>query len=181
MQPEQAMLSSRVSGILRCALAGAAACFLPLLQQPAQAETGTATVQSLEIRVELRSSAPPAGAVVLHNAGALELRVWRMANSWGDQTLSLELKADGSPQSVTLKPQYYTLNGPIYVPLAPGQDYRIEFNLGDRRRWEPDLWHDSAPAAGSELIAVYRSERSPESDKNGVWTGFIRSVPVKLN
>ena len=180
MQPEQAMLLSRVSGVLRCALAGAAACFVPFFQQPAQAETGTATAQSLEIRLELRSSAPPAGAVVLHNAGASELCVWRMANSWGDETLSFELNADGKTQSIKLKPQYYTLNGPIYVPLAPGQDYRIEFNLGNLRRWEPDLWHDHPPAAGSELTAVYHSERSPESDKYSVWTGSLRSAPVKL-
>ncbi len=136
--------------------------------------------QPLEIRLELQSSAPPAGTVVLYNAGASEIRVWDTGTSWGNETLSFELNADGKTQSITLTPQDYTVNWPRHVALAPGQDYRIEFNLGDKRRWEPDLWHDRPPVAGSELIAVYRSERSPESDKYGVWTGFLRSAPVKL-
>ena len=143
------MLSSRVSGISRCALAVAAVCLAPLFQQPARAEMETAMAQSLEIRIELQSSAPPAGAVVLHNADASELRVWQMGVSWGDKTLSFELNTAGKPQSIKLRPQVYTVNKPISAPLAPGQDYRIEFNLGDGE-WRPDLWHERAPAAGSE-------------------------------
>ncbi|MCZ7398869.1 MAG: hypothetical protein O8C62_04175 [Candidatus Methanoperedens sp.] len=33
--------------------------------------------------------------------------------------------------------------------------------------------------AGAELIAVYEASESPEALANGVWTGCLRSEPVR--
>lgn len=155
-----------------------AASILLLLQRPALAESRGDVAQPLEIRIELLSCTPPMGTVVLHNRGRSEIRIWHKTTLWSISALTFELRTDGKTQRIEAKPQSISSIS-LPVRLAPDGDYKIEFNLGDGT-WRPELWHHHAPAVGSELIAVYNSV-GEKPDPLSMWTGTIRSNPVKLN
>ena len=135
---------------------------------------------ALSVRIELRSSAPPAGNVVLRNDGSADIRVWRRGNSWGDKTVTFQSQRGGSVQKFSEKPQGYTRNGPAYITLAPGQTQNIPFDLSGSGDWQP-AWRADASASGGTLTAVYKVAPTKESAEFGVWTGEITSAPVKLD
>jgi hypothetical protein len=132
----------------------------------------------LSVRIELRTSVPPTGTVVLRNAGVETIRVWRRGYSWGDRTISFIVQTGSETQKFIEKTQSYTRNVPAYDTLAAGQKVEIRFDLSDGfwlPQWEP------GGAKGGTLTATYKVKPTPESAKYGVWTGEIVSEPVKLD
>jgi len=134
---------------------------------------------SLSFRIELRRNVPPAGAAVLFNHTAGEVRVWRMGNSWGDETLSFVLVLADRTHPIVPKQHSYTRNIPVSLPVAPGGRHEIPFDLGDGG-WEPSSAIELAKTPGARLAAVYRVPDSPEAESQGVWRGELRSETVVL-
>ena len=132
---------------------------------------------SLELSVEILSTAPVGGKVVLVNRGSSEIRVWRAGNSWGDETLSFVAIIAGRKQNIIRKPQTYTRNVPASVTLPREGKYEIPFELGDDS-WEPPI--KESDVSDTQLEAMYRIVKSPESETHHVWTGEIHSEPVRL-
>jgi hypothetical protein len=133
----------------------------------------------LSIRIELTSSSPPAGKIVLRNTGQSKLRVWEPYNSWGAGAVFFRLQRAGKTEEFH-RLVMFSRNGPGTETLAPGKAQEIEFDLG-KDRWRPE-WH-AAPAdeSNGSLSAVYEVPPTPESKELHVWTGKIVSEPVKLD
>lgn len=140
-----------------------------------------ADTAKLKMHIELQSSTPPAGAVIIHNVGASEVGLWRTGNSWGDPTLSFELVSGGRKHPISWRPRDYTFNFPIRDAVVPGDSYRIEFNLGDRNRWLPAWSLVTAPRGPATLIAIYTVPASADTAKHNVWTGTLRSPAAPLS
>lgn len=170
------MFQSNISGVpfLQAALMLVFCCGIALAQAPMQKP-------ALSVRIELRSSAPPAGNVVLRNNGSVDIRVWRRGNSWGDNTVTFQVHRGGSVQKFSEKPRVYTRNIPAYITLAPGQTQEIPFDLSASGGWEPAWQPGPSATSGGTLAAVYKVAPTKELAEFGVWTGEIASAPVKLD
>jgi hypothetical protein len=131
----------------------------------------------LSIRIELQRER--AGKVVFTNSGSAAVRIWRMDNSWGDESLSFEASLDGRVEPITLKRQVYTRNVPATVVVSPGGKHDFPFNLDDGK-WEPAAVINRLHGSDVQLTAVFRIPESPESVTQGVWTGELRSQPKGL-
>lgn len=145
----------------------------------AQAQT-LAPKPGLSVHLELRSSAPPAGNVLLRNDGIATIRVWQRDNSWGDSAVTFLLQRGTGVQKFSEKFHEYSANVPGYITLAPGQTQNIPFDLSGSGDWEP-AWQPGTSASGGTLTAVYSVAPTKESVEFNVWTGEIASAPVKLD
>jgi len=128
--------------------------------------------------IELRASSPPAGTVVLVNDGPEPVRVLRAGNEWGDEALTFELDRGGRRTRVVRSPLAHTRNVPSSVPVPAGASHELQFDLGDGT-WaagDPDL----LGAPDGEIVAEYAVDRSPPILANDIWTGRVRSEPVRL-
>jgi hypothetical protein len=133
------------------------------------------------LRLMLRAgSSPPAGSVVLANAGSMDLRIWKTCNEWGDSRLSFEISRGDHIWHVVRRPQVYTRNVPSFVVVPAGGSHEWPFDLGD------DDWIADAPVGElmgppTQVVAVYDVPVSPEAVERAVWTGRLRSEPAKLD
>lgn len=126
--------------------------------------------------------APDAGTrrmpaiVVLQNNGPRNVRLWAPNNVEGLQALSFELKdASGRvrPYHPPVPPR--AAGVPTAVKLAPGQQLRLQAVDLAAARETLDL-----PSGRYTVIAVYKNLLSELPPVRGVWTGTLRSKPVKL-
>jgi hypothetical protein len=134
---------------------------------------------SLTIRLQLHRKKPPAGEVVVQNRGATPIRLWRVGNSWGDETLSFDVIAGSGAHHLSRQFQVYTRNVPSSFLLDPGAEHRIAFDLGDGT-WKPGEILSLLNAPEAQLLAIYDVPASPEALAHGVWTGQVRSSGVRL-
>jgi hypothetical protein len=132
---------------------------------------------SLAVQIELDKDAE--GKVVVVNRGNAEITLWRMGNSWGDDTLSFEVSRDSGKESITYAPQTYTRNVPGTVVVPAAGRYEIPFNLKDGK-WGPAAAIDKLSGADARLTAIYTIRQSPEALSHRVWIGELRSQPVQL-
>jgi hypothetical protein len=135
--------------------------------------------EPLAIHVQLHADARAAGKLVITNRGSADVRFWQMGNSWGDGTLSFEVKWDGRTERVTRKPQDYTRNVPSSISVAPGGKWEVPFDLADGT-WEPPSAIDRLETPGAQLVALYEIRDSPEARTHHVWLGRLRSESVAL-
>lgn len=127
------------------------------------------------LRVTLRRTSPPAGQVLVVNAGRGLLRLWRTGCRWGDEALSFTLNLpDGAVVEIRRASGEYTANPPAAVEVAPGQAHAIAFDLGD------GSWTPPPPRTPSALAARYAILVSDEALALGVWTGAVAGVPTSL-
>ena len=127
---------------------------------------------SLDLRLD--EAAGAAGAAVLTNRGASEVRIWRLGSTWGDDILSFEADGPERRRMLLRQPQRYTVNVPVAQAVPAGGEYLIPFDLNDGG-WEPGV-----PANATSLTAVLEIPNSPEARLHQVWTGRLRSDPVPL-
>jgi hypothetical protein len=135
------------------------------------------TPTSLSIQIELDKDA--AGKVVLINRSSADVRIWRMGNSWGDESLAFEVSGDNRTEKITFRPQVYTRNVPATVVVPHDGRFEILFNLRDGK-WEPATAIDRLSGSDARLTAIYSVRKSPEAASQEVWTGELRSQPVRL-
>lgn len=129
--------------------------------------------------------------VVVTNRTIRDLQLWETWNSWGYYNLSFEvLDEDGNVKySITKRPRAWTINGPTWVVVRPGEHFNIPVDF------DPDIWAVSV-AAGREkrtlvpllaqfatspkfelkLRAVFRVYPDDETIDRDIWTGTVRSV-----
>ncbi len=134
--------------------------------------------QSLVLSIMGFSGTPGAGRVILDNHGDKPIRVWLTGNLWGDTALRFEISRPPIVARVVRKPQRYTRNVPSSLVVQAGGSHTWQFDFGDGS-WETDVPFGQMVGAGAELIAVYEAGESPEALANGVWTGCLRSEPVR--
>jgi hypothetical protein len=135
---------------------------------------------SLTAVIELHSTDPPAGAVVIENHSNDAVRIWRRGNSWGDEALSFELSASEQTTRITTAGQDYTRNVPASLTVTPGARREISFDLGDGT-WQPASALAHLRDACARIVAIYESGDSPQVQEQGIWRGNIRSAPIPLH
>jgi hypothetical protein len=132
--------------------------------------------QSLAIELRLRGGDPSAGVAMLRNLGQEPVRVWRPGNEWGDAALSFEV----SGGRIVRAPQEYTANVPASTAVPVGGSFELPFDLADGS-WDASRPLHELLRRGAQLVAAYEVEPTPEAAEHGVWTGRLRSEPVRLD
>lgn len=105
-------------------------------------------------------------------------RVWQIWNSWGARTTTLELT---DPQGTILGyvingQQAWTMNGPTFDTIAPGDYQVIPISINHQTPWElrgevlkaltKDTWHKV------RIRVIFTSK---DAEGKGVWTGQLES------
>jgi len=135
---------------------------------------------SLTAVIELHSTDPLVGAVVIENHSNDAVRIWRPGSSWGDEALSFELSASDQTTRITRVPRDYTRNVPASLTVALGARQEIPFHLGDGT-WRPTFALAQLGQVCAWIVAIYESGDSPQVQEQGMWRGKIRSASVPLH
>ena len=136
---------------------------------------------ALSLHMRIQPGLPrPVGVVVLDNAGSENVRLWQMGNEWGDMSLSFELTREGGVARIVRRSQVYTRNVPSTFELPAGSRHEWPFDLGDAE-WDADALAERPMDAQAQLVAVYAVPESPEALSHGVWTGQLRTLPVRMD
>lgn len=114
--------------------------------------------------------------MLISNTSSEAIRLWESWNSWGWYALSIELKSDLDPRVRIIKRQVrdWTINGPTYLTLAPGESHEIKLDVNDGW-WE---WDGDLSELRDEPLSVrvrYEVGPTPESEKLGVFVGTVLS------
>ena len=119
--------------------------------------------------------------VLITNGSPTIQRLWIDGMAWGYDNLSFELTdEEGHKMTATRPLTGFTVNVPAWWVLAPGETHVFEIYFVDPESWTgfPSL------AAGERraysLRAVYKVNKSPESERHGIWTGDLASDPVRV-
>lgn len=121
----------------------------------------------------------PGGVALLVNGSPSPVRVWATANWWGDTTLSFEVVSAGVARRVERREQEYTVNVPASIELASGGVQEFPFDLGDGE-WRAGVPLEGLFARSVELVAVYDVPPTREAIDQGMWTGQLRSAPIRV-
>jgi len=117
--------------------------------------------------------------VVLTNVSGDTQAVWESWNSWGYQTVSLELMTgDGKKFVVSRRQEDFTRNFSSTFLIEPGEHQVYAIRLDNR--WET---HPSLLKAGETAItlkAIYEVRPTPEAAQSKVWTGRSESRDYKV-
>lgn len=117
--------------------------------------------------------------IVLSNTAKHEVRVWREWCSWGYFQLSFVVRdaddKDAEQVVIRKKGRGWDKNYPDYWTLAPGEPlvWPVKLESGD---W--DLGPLEGKLRGRKLAvkAVFMSDKSSQSEQDGVWSGNISSA-----
>src|SRR5215467_5600811 len=72
--------------------------------------------------------------VIFTNMASTELRLWELWNSWGYWSVSFQLRSEPDSTISTIMHRWnaeFTVNGPTYFVLAPGEQRRFPININD--------------------------------------------------
>ena len=123
---------------------------------------------------------PRAFYVVLTNVSAEPQAVWEYWNSWGYQTVSIELTTvDSRKYLVSRRQEDFTRNFPSTFLIEPGEHQVYAIRLD--QEWDT---HPSLPKAAETPItlkAIYEVVPTPEAAQYKVWTGRLESRTYKFN
>ena len=103
--------------------------------------------------------------------------VWNRSNSWGWETLGLEIR--GSPPSqecysLTVKPCAWTRNGPGFTEIPPGGIQRITISAGNPE-WNGIERIEHLRGETLWVRANLRVQPSPEAETYEVFVGEVNS------
>ncbi|MCP5540436.1 MAG: hypothetical protein H7A52_09890 [Akkermansiaceae bacterium] len=119
---------------------------------------------------------PESFFVILRNISTDDQKVFEQWNSWGYRNISFEISKGKRRHNLVLKPQSFTRNFPSVYLVPPGENMVLRFTLDSD--WEnlPEF-----PNGETEVFikVIYKCTASDESEKQGVWTGEIRSGEYK--
>jgi hypothetical protein len=114
--------------------------------------------------------------VLITNRSPKAQRVWKDWNSWGYYALFFEITdPDGKSLKLTkIMPHAWTMNGPDYWTIPPGESLVINVDLSDTETWEPLPKPKDFPAT-FKISALFEVGADAKSKKFSVWTGRIAS------
>jgi hypothetical protein len=119
--------------------------------------------------------------VVIRNISNEAQRIWQERNSWGYYSLSFEL-ADASGKrwvASKRKDMRWSVNGPGFENLGPGEVAVLEVYFGNGEVWE-GFPLQKGKHERVQLKAIFEVGESPESKEYRVWTGHIESKPIEV-
>jgi len=117
--------------------------------------------------------------VVLTNVSKDPQPVWEYWNSWGYQTISIELTtAEGGKFAVSKRLQAFTRNGPSTFVIQPGEHQVFAIRLD--KEWETRPILAKADEVPITLKAIYEVSPTTEATQYKVWTGRVESRSYKF-
>ncbi|SRR6266576_4746199 len=113
--------------------------------------------------------------VVLTNISEQPQAVFEQWNSWGYFAISFEFTTDDGRKTTVFRKRtvVFTKNNPSTFAVAPGEHQVFPVRL--------DKWWEAQPALRRadempvKVKAMYEVSATPESAKQGVWTGRVES------
>lgn len=118
--------------------------------------------------------------VVLTNISDQPQTVWEYWNSWGYRAISFEFTlSEGQKIVVSKTPQRFTVNFPSTFVVQP-KEHQV-FVIVLNKSWEARPALPNLERIPITLKAIYEVAPTPESVRQGVWTGRIESQGYKLN
>jgi len=115
--------------------------------------------------------------VSIINHSSEPTRVWDRSNSWGWETLSLEIEGPSRSEDrylLTVKPVAFTRNGPGFTVIPAGEIQRITISAGNPE-WNGIECIEQLRGETLRVRAYLRIPPSPEADIFGVFVGEVRS------
>jgi hypothetical protein len=115
--------------------------------------------------------------VIFTNNSKRDLRLWDTAYSWGYWSISFQLSNKQYTSVSTIIRDWnteFTVNGPIYYKLAPGEELRIPLNLKNGE-W---MRNQTTLQLKDQILSIrvsYRVNPTPEADQHDVFVGSIMS------
>lgn len=105
------------------------------------------------------------------------LRIWEFDNSWGWNTISIEIKKEHNPEIFIvrkLKKMGWTKNGPTYFEVKPHEKKIIEI-FPSSQWWESE--NDLSSLKNQKILvrALVHISETPESIMFDVFTGKLQS------
>jgi hypothetical protein len=124
----------------------------------------------------MAKKSPDAFYVVLTNTSGEPQAVFETWNSWGYQSVSLEVEtADGHKFAISKKPQKFTVNFPSTFVIPPGEEMVYPISLDDKWAAVPPLPMADETPIPITIRAIYEVGPSPETSKEKVWVGRLES------
>lgn len=114
-------------------------------------------------------------SIINHNSEPT--RVWDRSNSWGWDTLSLQIKGSSLAEDsyhLTVRPAAFTRNGPGFTEIPAGGIMRINISAGDPE-WNATERIENLRGETLWVRAHLRIPRSPEASTYGVFVGEVSS------
>jgi len=113
--------------------------------------------------------------VVLTNISQQSQAVFEQWNSWGYFTVSFEFTTDEGSKSTVFRKRtvVFTKNNPSTFVVAPRE--HLVFPIRLDKWWEAQPTLRKADEMPVKVKAIYEVSATPESAKEGVWTGRVES------
>jgi hypothetical protein len=116
--------------------------------------------------------------VLMTNTTDHNLNVWTDEYSWGYDNLSFDVKrSSGKAFRIIRVPEMFTMNMALPYLVRPGAHYAWAVTLAS------DKWNGFPPDwKGSEEVTIqakFEIDPTKESKELTVWTGMIKSKPMK--
>lgn len=105
------------------------------------------------------------------------MRVWDRSNSWGWETLALELGVSRRSEDcypLTGKPIAFTRNGPGFTEIPPGGMQRVTVSAGNPE-WNGIERIEHLRSQTLWVRACLRIRPSPEAETYGIFVGEVSS------
>jgi hypothetical protein len=115
--------------------------------------------------------------VEITNPGPEAVRIWDRHNSWGWETLVLDVASAIRPEEIfrlTAKPRIWTRNGPGFIEIPPGGSHLVLINPGFPE-WEGVERLEPLRTEVMRLQATLRIPPSPEAETYAVIVGEVKS------
>lgn len=115
--------------------------------------------------------------IMITNEGAGPVRVWDRSNSWGWNTLALEVASPPPSEdyyALTAKPRSFTRNGPGFIEIPSGACHLV-IVAPENPEWEGLEHIGHLRGEALRVRAILRIPPSPEAEKYNVFVGEVSS------
>jgi len=142
--------------------------------------TADSALQGLENVIRMTLSIESRRLIVSGlNVSLQEVRLWQLENSWGWNTLSLEVKSQRTNETLLIqrRAREWTRNGPWFLRVPPAAEWQWGLDLNDG-------WWRIPPQVAQvredplEVEVILRIPRTPEAEQLGVVIGLSATPMV---
>lgn len=112
----------------------------------------------------------------IQNPGPEPIRIWRLENSWGWESLEIHLRDEqGNHSTLSKKPRTWTRNGPSFHEIEPKGSATLSTNLLQEAYWELEKLNSLQKRKQATIQVVLNIRENDETKEFGIYTDTIKS------